>query len=140
MTQPLAAIRDGLVALDARDPTARAFQVGQIALLVGHPALLQDVQLRVLAHRPLHEARRGRELERSQMLAGEEADEIRGREDGLAADELHVGPDPGPIRMPRKRSGRGPLRPLRRARTVDQGHDRMRQWVITAGGTSWPAC
>jgi len=104
-----AAIRDGLVPLDPRDPTARGLQVGQIALLVGHSALLQDVQLRVLAHRPLHQARRGRELERGQMLAGEEADEIRGREDGLAADDLHEAPNPGPIRMPCGRAGRGPL-------------------------------
>jgi len=63
----------------------------QVALLVGEPTFLEDVELGVLALRALHEPRGGGELEGGQVLAGQEADEVRGREDGLAVDGLHPG-------------------------------------------------
>ena len=90
-----APILDRLVLLDARDAAARGLEAGQMALLVLEPAILHHLQLRVFSYRPLDEPRRGRELERGEMLAGEEADEVGGREDGLSVDQLHEEPCPG---------------------------------------------
>ena len=59
-------------------------------------ALLDDVQLRVVSDRALDEARQAGQLERREVLAGEEADEVGGREDGLAVDQLHVSERVGP--------------------------------------------
>ena len=52
-----------------------------------------DVELGVVAHRPLDEPGEGRPLELGQVLAGEVGDEVRGGVDGLAVDAIHA-PEP----------------------------------------------
>jgi len=78
--------------------------------LVRKPALLHDIQLGVRAVWSLHEAGGGGELEGGEVLAGEEADEIGRREDGLAVDQLY---------------GNGPSLSIRRAT------------IRLVGGESW---
>ncbi len=125
--QPFAPILDGLVRVDARDLPSRGFEIGQVALLVGEPALLQDVELRVRAHRPPHQARRRGQLQSGQVLAGQEPDEVRGREDGLAVDELHgradppAGDDQDPTAASRPRSRGRVARPRRGQATSSDG-------------------
>jgi hypothetical protein len=50
----------------------------------------EHVDLRIVADRPLDESRDGRTLESREVLAGQEADEVGGAEDGLAVDELQL--------------------------------------------------
>ena len=85
----LAAVLDRAVQLD-RDggPTVRR-EVGEVARLVLEAALADDVELRVVAHRPLDEAGQRRALELGQVLAGEVGDEVRGGVDGPPVDRLH---------------------------------------------------
>ena len=52
-----------------------------------------DVELGVVAHRALDQPGQRRALELGQVLAGEVADEVRGRVDGLAVDAIHA-PEP----------------------------------------------
>ena len=86
----LAAIRDRAVLLDLHDdPTARP-EVREEPRLVLEPAPADDVQLRVLAHRPLDEAGDRGPLELGQVLAGEVGDEVGGGIDGTPVDAIHA--------------------------------------------------
>src|SRR5205085_10533463 len=106
--QALAAVGRRVLGLDARDPPAGGLEGGEEAGLVAQPALLDHVQLGIAADRPLDQAGGGGDLEAGQVLAGEEADEVRGREDRTAVEDLHGSRTPGPIRMPRRAAGSGP--------------------------------
>ena len=88
-TELVAAVLDGTIKLD-RDcsPTFR-LEVGKESSLVLEPALADDVELRVVPHRPLDEAGQRGTFQLSQVFAGEVSDEIRGRVDGAAVDRLH---------------------------------------------------
>ena len=74
------------------DAPAIRLEAGEVARLVLVAAPGDEVDLRVVAIRPRHEAGQGGQLEAHEVLAGQEAHEIRGREDGLAVDELHREP------------------------------------------------
>ena len=77
------------VLLDLHDlPTLRP-QVREEARLVLEAALADDVELRVVAHRSLHESGEGSAIELGQVLAGEECDKVRGGIDGSAVDAIH---------------------------------------------------
>ena len=71
---------------------AAALELRQVARLVLQAALGDQVDLRIEALRPLDQAGQGRQLQPDEMLAGQEADEVRGGEDGAAVDELHRRP------------------------------------------------
>ena len=53
-------------------------------------ALADDVELRVVADRPLDEAGDGGAFQLGQMLAGEEGDEVGGGIDGSTVDAIHA--------------------------------------------------
>ena len=82
----LAAILDRPVQLDLDGVATRRLEVGQVARLVLEPALADDVELGVVAHRALDQPGQGRALELGQVLAGEVGDEVRGGVDGPAVD------------------------------------------------------
>ena len=73
--------------LDGDSPSAR--RSGGTALRAG-TALADDVELWVVADRPVYEPRDGRAFKLGQMLAGEEGDEVRGGVDGSAVDAIHA--------------------------------------------------
>ena len=86
----VAAVLDRAVELDRdRAPTLR-HEVGEEALLVLESALPDDVELRVVPHRALHEPGQRGPLELRQVLAREVGDEISGRVDLAAVDRLHA--------------------------------------------------
>jgi hypothetical protein len=109
LAQARAAVRVCRVGLDPRDPPAVRLEVSQIARLVPQAALLDDVQLGVVAERAVHQARQAGQLQGHQVLAGEEADEVAGGEDGLAVDQLHAVVVRVLITASCRRSGRGEL-------------------------------
>ena len=86
--QPIATLLV-LVALDRRHPEPSIAQIGEVASLMLESAPADDVELAILAHRLRHETRQRRPLERGEVLAGQVADEVGCREDGLAVDQLH---------------------------------------------------
>jgi len=71
---------------------AGCFQTRQVADFVFRATPGDQVQLRVHPDGPLHEPGQQRQFQADQVLARQIADEIRGREDGLVADELHGHP------------------------------------------------
>ena len=84
--QLLAPVRGGSVQLDLdRDPAVGP-EVGEEARLVLEAAPADDVELRIVAHRPLDETGQRGALELGQVLAGEVGDEVRGRVDGSPVD------------------------------------------------------
>ncbi len=64
-------------------------QSREVAPLVLLSALRDQIQLRVQPIRLRHEPGQRGQFQPDEMLAGQEADQIRGREDGPAIDELH---------------------------------------------------
>ena len=78
-----------VVALDRHHPALEPAQRVEVAGLVGESTLPDDVELPVVADRPLELAVQHRRLERGEVLAGQVADEIGGTEDGRAVDQLH---------------------------------------------------
>ena len=86
----LAAVRDRPVLLDLDGDSALGAEVREVPRFVLEAALADDVELRVVADRPLHEPGDGRALKLGQMLAGEEGDEVRGGVDGSAVDAIHA--------------------------------------------------
>ena len=65
-------------------------QVGEKPRLVLEAALADDVEFRVVADGALDESGDRGALQLGQMLAGEEADEVRGGIDGSAVDAIHA--------------------------------------------------
>ena len=84
---PWSSIEPSSVIVD-RGPAIGA-EVGQEARLVLEAALADDVELRVVAHRPLDQAGQRGPFELGQVLAGEVGDEVGGRVDRSAVDGLH---------------------------------------------------
>ena len=66
-----------------------AFERRQIAGLVLEASPRNQIDLRIEPDRPLHQPGHRRQLQADEMLAGQEADEIRRGKDGVATDELH---------------------------------------------------
>ena len=62
----------------------------RISRLVLEPALADDVELGVVAHRALDEPGQRGPLELGQVLAGEVGDEVRGGVDGPPVDAIHA--------------------------------------------------
>ena len=79
----------GIVVDHFRDLAALRAQPVEEAPLVLEPAPRDDVDLRVVANRPLHEAGQRRPLEVGEVLAGEEPDQVGGAADHLPVDQLH---------------------------------------------------
>ncbi len=71
------------------DGPAGRLELGDVQALVSVTALLQELELRVVAERLLDLAARTRQLERDEVVALEEADEVRGADDQRAVDQLH---------------------------------------------------
>ncbi len=67
-----------------------AAQVGQEPGLVLEAAPADDVELRIVAHRPRDEPCERRPLELGQVFTGEIGDEVRGRVDRPAVDTIHA--------------------------------------------------
>ena len=88
--QLVASVRDRPVLLDLDGDAARGAQVGEVPRLVLEAALADDVELRIVADRPLHESGDGGAFELGQMLAGEEGDKVCGGVDGPAVDAIHA--------------------------------------------------
>ena len=86
----LAAVGDRAVLLDLDDVAAGRAQLREEARLVLEAPSADDVELRVVAHRPLDEPGQSRALELGQVLAGEVGDEVRGRIDRPAVDAIHA--------------------------------------------------
>ena len=106
--QPRPPIGQAAVLRDPSYSPARRLQPGEIAPLVLLAALGDQVQLRIEPLRPGDEAGERSQLQPDEMLAGQEADQIRGREDGLPIDELHrttiaPGDDSLPVTAPAAR-------------------------------------
>ena len=72
------------------DGPAGRLELGDVQALVRVAALLQELELRIVAERLLDLAARTRQLERDEVVALEEADEVRGADDQRAVDQLHV--------------------------------------------------
>ena len=68
--------------------TAVGSQVGEEASLVLEAALADDVELGIVAHRPLDQAGQRGAFELRQVLAGEVGDEIGGGVDRTAVDPI----------------------------------------------------
>ena len=85
----VATVRDRPIRLDLDGDSALGAQVREVPGFVLETALADDIELRVVADRPLHEPGDGRALELGQMLAGEEGDKVRGGVDGSAVDAIH---------------------------------------------------
>ena len=75
--------------VDPRNHPARGLEAGQVSRLVLEAASRYQIDLGIEPDRPIHQAGHGRQLQAHEMLAGEKADQVRRREDGLTADELH---------------------------------------------------
>ena len=75
--------------LDRRHVQTIGTQLIQIPLLVLESTLADDVELAIVAMRPLDEPGNGRSLERREVFAGEVTDEVGRGEDGRPVDELH---------------------------------------------------
>ena len=89
MTPTLAIAGRRAIANDLRHRAALGPQPGQKPPLVLKPAPCDDVQLRVSAdRRPNQSGQRGA-VQVRQVLAGEKADEVCGRIDRPAVDQLH---------------------------------------------------
>ena len=88
---PRSAIEPSVLDLD--DVPAVGSQVREEARLVLEAAPADDVELGIVAHRPLDEAGQGRPFELGQVLAGQVGDEVRGRIDRPAVDAIHA-PEP----------------------------------------------
>ena len=71
------------------DGPAGRLELGDVQALVLVAALLEELELRVVAERLLDLAARTRQLERDEVVALEEADEVRGADDQRAVDQLH---------------------------------------------------
>ena len=71
------------------DRVAGCFELGDVATLVLVAALLEQLELRIVAKRLLDLAACPRQLERDEVVALEEADEVRGADDQRAVDQLH---------------------------------------------------
>src|SRR5207249_1749847 len=84
------AILDRTIEIDLDRLPALGFEVRQEPRLMLEPALPEDVQLRIIAHRALHQPGKGRSLELGQMLAGQVGDEVGGGVDGPTVDRLHA--------------------------------------------------
>ncbi len=119
--------------LDGDDGAPLFAQLAEVALLVLDAAPADDVELAIVAVRPLYEARERRALEGGEMLAGQVAHEIRGGKDGRAVNELHrslqrsVGLDSSTVAIDAARPSppggtRGALaaRPCNRAQGTDE--------------------
>lgn len=87
--QPLAAVVDGAVGGDGEDRPPLVREGVQVARLVLEAAAVENVEDRVVEARALDQAVQGSALERGQVLAGEEGDEVGGGEDRGAVDALH---------------------------------------------------
>ncbi len=74
---------------DPSHPPAGLLQPREIAPLVLLAALRDQVYLRIETLRLRDQAGKRSQLQPDEMLAGQEADQIRGGEDGLTIDELH---------------------------------------------------
>ena len=89
----------GSILIQAADTPSAAGQTLEVGLLVLLAALGDEIELRILPLRPLDEAAEGRALEVRQMGAGEETDQIGGREDRPTINELHRRPMVGVARV-----------------------------------------
>ena len=88
-SQPFPVVLDRAVETDSHGGPTLDSKVRQEPPLVLEAALPDDVQLRVVAHRPLDEPRQRRAFELCQVLTGQIGNEIGGRVHGAAVDELH---------------------------------------------------
>ena len=89
-SQSVALILDRPVRFDLDRRASRRLQVGEVALLVLEAALADDVELGIVAHRPLDEVGQGGPLELGEVLAGQIGDQVRRGEDGSPIDQLHA--------------------------------------------------
>jgi len=89
--QLLADRRGGSVARDLDDSAAARPKLLEVALLVGHAALGDQLDLGIVPDRLLNEPFQRRALQGEPMLAREEADEVRSRIDRATVDQLHGG-------------------------------------------------
>ena len=87
--QLLRAVLDGPVELDDHRGPALGPKVREEPAFVFEPALPDDVELGIVAHRAVNEAGHRRPFELRQVLAGEVGDEVRGRVHRAAVDRLH---------------------------------------------------
>src|SRR5690606_25360383 len=71
------------------DPAFDRLELRQVATLVRITSAGDQIELRILADRSVDEAGERRPLQVREMLAGEEGDEVGGRGDELAVQELH---------------------------------------------------
>ena len=126
--QLVAAVLDGPVEGDLDDRPPGGLEVGAVARLVVEAAMADDVELGVVAHRPMDEPGERGALELGQVLAGEVADEIGGGVDGPAVDRLHL------LTLPRVDdtspvTGRVTLRAMTgSSRQGPSDRDPMRRW------------
>ena len=89
------AIHDRSVEVDLDRRPALGLEGREESRLVLKAASAEDVQLRIVAHRPPHQPGEGRPFELGQVLAGQEGDEVGGGVDGPALDQLHSETIPG---------------------------------------------
>ncbi len=87
--QLVPAILDRPVEVDLDRGPAVGLEVGQKSRLVLESAPADDVELRVVAHRPLHEIGQRGAFELGQVLAREVRDQVRGGEHRSSIDQLH---------------------------------------------------
>ena len=71
------------------DGPAGRLELGDVQALMRVAAFLQEFELRIVAERLLDLAAGARQLERDEVVALEEADEVRGADDERPVDQLH---------------------------------------------------